>query len=741
MKKDAEVTSVSIHTFTDASEKAYSAAVYARYDYRDESVSTQLIAAKTRLAPLKAISIPRLELMGALIGLRLTKQVCSALEMAVDDVTFWVDSMNVGFWIRGQSRDYKPFVAHRVGEIHEDTNPAQWRYVPTDLNPADRGTRGSTVVELTGDALWWHGPEFLKRPEEEWPERRFETPPKAQQEVKPNRRENPTRADQSHEANETQSKSTFFMDSARDGAEWHLDPVRYSKWYRTHPRSSVEIGLSLVRIRSWVHRFIENSRKLKEERQYGELSAVELQQTEKRIIREAQDEAFPDEINALMAKRQLPKKSSILPLTPMLKNGILRSNSRLRYSDDLPEETKFPILLPKKHPVTKLIVKYHHEIEGHEMGVNFTLNHLREKYIVIHGRQEVKRCVRDCAECKRRFRGSPASQQMAPLPRVRLEMTMRPFANCAVDFGGPFLTVQGRGKTRTKRYLCLFMCLQTHCCHLEMATSLETDAFLKAFVRMAARRGWPKKMLSDNGTNFVGARKEIRQLVEQLDHEKIHQMTANRGVTWQWNPPAAPHFGGVFESMIKSAKRAITAVLNDADVYDEELQTAFIGVESLMNSRPLTTLSDDPNDEPVLTPNHFLIGQMGGELAPQNVDTTGFNPRKRWRRVQELIRKVWQRWMREYLPHIGSRQKWFFPTENLKEGDVVLIIDQDAPRRQWKVGRIEATYPGADGLVRVVDVRRGDQLLRRPITRISPLEAQVYGQNDDSDTNEADSNS
>jgi len=140
--------------------------------------------------------------------------------------------------------------------------------------------------------------------------------------------------------------------------------------------------------------------------------------------------------------------------------------------------------------------------------------------------------------------------------------------------------------------------------------------------------------------------------------------------------------------MIKSAKRAIYAVLSEAEVNDEELQIVFTGVESLLNSRPLSSVSGDVNDEPVFTPNHFLIGQMGGELAPETVDTTANNVRKRYRRVQELICKVWNRWMREYLPTIGSRHKWFLPTENLKVGDVVLVIEPDTPRRDWKIGWI-----------------------------------------------------
>ena len=338
------------------------------------------------------------------------------------------------------------------------------------------------------------------------------------------------------------------------------DPMEYSKWYRTKPKGKLEIGMSLVRVTGWINRFLANVKKPQNDRESGELNPRELNQAEEQIIRAAQQKCFPDEIRALENNKPLPSKSTLLKITPKFCGGLLRSNTRLRYSDDLPEETKFPIILPKNHIVTKLIVKYHHEREGHEMGVNFTLNHLREKYFVIQGRQQVKKCIKECAECNRRFRGCPARQQMAPLPRIRLEMTQKPFANCATDFAGPFYTMQGRGRPRVKRYLCLFVCLQTHCCHLEMAASLETDAFLNALTRMVARRGWPKLMLSDNGSNYVGAAREIKELVDSMDQDKIQRLTSNQGIEWQFNPPEAPSFGGVFERMIKSAKRAIYAI-------------------------------------------------------------------------------------------------------------------------------------------------------------------------------------
>ena len=162
------------------------------------------------------------------------------------------------------------------------------------------------------------------------------------------------------------------------------------------------------------------------------------------------------------------------------------------------------------------------------MGLNYTINHVREKYLMVHIREQVKRVMRECFECARRFRSKPAHQQMAPLPKIRLQQSSRPFESCAVDFGGPFLTKQGRGRVRAKRYLCLFLCLNTHCCHLEMASSLDTDAFLNAFVRMTARRGWPQQMLSDNGTNFVSASRELWDLVSAINQDKIQRMTSNK---------------------------------------------------------------------------------------------------------------------------------------------------------------------------------------------------------------------
>ena len=207
-----------------------------------------------------------------------------------------------------------------------------------------------------------------------------------------------------------------------------------------------------------------------------------------------------------------------------------------------------------------------------------------------------------------------------------------------MDFGGPFITIQGRGKRREKRYLCLCTCLATRAVHLELAYGLSTDSFLNAFYRMASRRGLPDEVYSDNGTNFVGADRDLQALLAQVEGNKIKESVANKGVKWHFNPPLAPHFGGAHESMVKSAKKAIKAILGQADINDEELMTAIVGAEGLINSRPLTYQSANHADDVPLTPNHFLHGQIGGQFAPMSVDETQYSPRKRWRRVQELVR-------------------------------------------------------------------------------------------------------
>ena len=241
------------------------------------------------------------------------------------------------------------------------------------------------------------------------------------------------------------------------------------------------------------------------------------------------------------------------------------------------------------------------------------------------------------------------------------------------------------------------------------------------FLSFANRRGYPLQMTSDNGTNFVGANRELRELIEKIDKQKIEKSTVSHDLKWNFNPPAAPHHGGVFEIMIKAAKRAVYAILGNADVTDEELMSAFIGAEALLNSRPLTYQSASPNDITPLTPSHFLCGELGRRAAPVPTNEDR-HPRTRWRRVQELLRHFWRRWLQEWLPSLSTRKKWTSSNREFTVGDVVIVMNKDTARGNWPLGRIVEVHPGIDGHVRVVKVKVGEAILLRPITALCPLE-------------------
>ena len=671
-----------LHVFSDASKQAYGAVAYLVCRYPDDTSTSRIVVSKSRVSPTKTVTIPRLELMGAVIATRLAKNINKTLE--VEQTIFWTDSTNVLYWIRNESREFKPFVANRIGEIHRSTNPDQWRHIPGDINPADLLTRGLTATDLANNELWMEGPEMIQGEESTWPPRL----PNAEVEKSIDKNE---RRKVTHTTRNTPKKS-------------FISPDNFSNFWR------------LLRVTGWVQRFVANCRLPAEDRKKTRgLSVHELQKAETYWLKQVQLEAFPDGDQQKSLAQLNPKKDE---------QGLLRADGRLRNASNIPYNTRHPILLPKDHVVTRLIITDAHENLGHGSGVEHILTELRARFWIVKGRRTVRDFIGKCPGCRRRFSGKPTGQMMAPLPLSRVQCPVRAFERVGVDYGGPYLTKQGRGKSRAKRYLCLFTCLTTRAVHLEMSYSLDTDSFINALTRMVARRGTPAYMLSDNGTNFVGAERELRELVEAFDQEKIiNKVAKDYKIEWKFNPPSAPHFGGVFEALIKSAKKAILAILGNADITDEELHTAICGAERLLNSRPITFVSSDSNDLAPLTPSHFLVGQLGGKFAPEVADQEEiFNPRKRWHRIQQLLSHIWKRWRKEFLPALNNRKKWFGPVHNLKKDDVVIIVDPNARRSEWPLGRITEVFPGKDGLVRVVRVKTKDGEYLRPVHRLCPLE-------------------
>jgi hypothetical protein len=232
-----------------------------------------------------------------------------------------------------------------------------------------------------------------------------------------------------------------------------------------------------------------------------------------------------------------------------------------------------------------------------------------------------------------------------------------------------------------------------------------------------------KAIRSDNGTNFVGAANELRHAVEKLNQSNIDDFLRQRAIQWQFNPPAASHMGGVWERQIRSVRKILNSLMKEQSVDDEGLTTLMCLVEAIINSRPLTTTSDDHRDLEPLTPNHLLLLRAGATVSTGEFVKEDLFSRKRWRQVQYLADVFWRRWTREYLPTLQLRQKWTESTRNTRIGDIVIVIDDNMPRNTWLLGRVIQCYPGSDGLVRSVKVVTKNATLVRPVHKLSLLEA------------------
>ena len=325
--------------------------------------------------------------------------------------------MNVLWWIRRRSRQYKPFVANRVGEIQSNTSPDQWRYVPTNQNPADLLTRGLTSQDMIKSKLWWIGPKFLTDKESRWPVNRVEQTVAVDQEMKNNFQEIQVKKEncsfgnskgdhnkQSAQTRQDSNEETSQIEVSKQDNRNSLDPRNFSSWKR------------LKRVQAWVRRFIKNCRLPREERQSGELTPEGITEEQIELIKSAQKTAFPKEYTALDQKKELPRHSKLLALNPRLdEDGLMRSDSRLKYSEFISHDTRYPIILQRKNWITKLIVKAYHEDSNHGR-TNYVLASLSSKYWIISARDEIREWENECNRCKRR-KALPATQIMAPIPR------------------------------------------------------------------------------------------------------------------------------------------------------------------------------------------------------------------------------------------------------------------------------------------------------------------------------------
>lgn len=674
-----------LHVFTDASERAYGACVYVRSANDEGECMVRLLVAKSRVAPIKPTTIPRLELCGAVVGARLCEKVVTSLRVNFTHVYCWTDSTVVLGWLKMLPSKLQPFVRNRVAEVLDKAGHCTWRHIPTDKNPADLLSRGVDISVLQSTDLWWSGPSFLKLPQSHWPSQHQSL-----------------ELDQLPETRPQVSLSANVSNNVNYNL---LDFSRYSSYLR------------LIRSVAYVLRFVRLCRKIKSPTKF--LSHAELQDALNVVIITCQMESFP-EYQLLINNQKLPSKSSLIKFNVFIdKDKIMRVGGRLGNST-FSFNKKHPIILQSTHIFTKLLFDHEH-VKLMHAGPQLLLASIRDSYWPIGGRGLAKGCYRKCLRCSR-LAGKTLTPLMGNLPQQRILPGGYPFECTGVDYAGPIMAAsrQGRGCRLVKVYIAIFVCFTTKAIHLELVSDLTSDKYLLALFRFISRRGKPNDIYSDNGTNFVGACNELSRFLK-ANCDSLGEQLANTGIKFNFIPAYTPHFGGLWEAGVKSTKFHLRRVLGNCHLTFEELNTTLVQIEAILNSRPLTPLSSDPADCTPLTPGHFLIGRPLTSLPQQDLQDYSTSSLKRFQRVEQLRQHFWSRWSKEYVSELQQRTKWRSCKDTLKLGTLVVIKEENLPPLKWRLGRVVAIHPGSDGIVRVADIKTSAGVLRRAFNRICPL--------------------
>ena len=706
----ASPSSYTLCGFCDASTQAYAAVIYLVIE-SDVNTEVKFLVSKTRVAPLQPQTIPRLELLSAFLLSRLISSVAESLSSTLPNLAFrcYTDSQVALFWIQGTTKEWKPFVNNRVREIRQKVPPALWAHCPGVTNPADLPTRGLTPLELSVSRLWTMGPDWLRSG--------FEPVPPSQVQSMPEECAVELRVKQSHTLVST--KPTVSLDSV-------LDPTKFSTLSR------------LIRVTATTLRAVRRFKNLQSKKTEPPLSTIEeFLEAELLWVKSAQ--------GTLTDLKTLTKQFN------MFKDdkGVWRCGGRLANSE-VPYATKFPILLPRKHPITSLIVKQAHQRVLHN-GAKETLAETRSKYWIPKGRSLTRKVIHDCVTC-RRFEGLPfKAPKPPPLPECRLKETPA-FSNTGVDFAGPLMIRTTLSSQSNKVWIALFTCYVTRAVHLDVVQDMSTPAFIRCLKRFMARRGVPKRFVSDNGKTFKAA---ARYLDSVFKDSEVREYLTGLGVSWQFNVERAPWWGGAFERMVRSTKRCLKKLIGRAHISLDELTTALAEIEAVLNSRPLAYVSGEDLDEPI-TPSHLIIGRRILSLPDDasyvcDLDDEEFSlnskqANSRVKHLNNILNHFWRRWRTEYLSTLREvhahtmKKQGAEGSAQISVGDVVIVKDDHLPRGQWKLAVVQETLKGRDGLTRAAVVRvtasaRQHSTLKRPIQLLYPLE--VYSETEATPTEDS----
>lgn len=668
--------SCELHVFSDGSKEAWGAVAYLRFVLPGK-IHVSFAMSKTKVVPKKGknYTIPRIELEGAVLGTKIASQIKSNIGIQIHKQIHWTDSTTVVQWVNKEPSQFKQFVAARVQQIQATIDPKCVRWVPGTQNPADDITRAAGKCEFRPGNRFHNASGFLwNHDETTWP-------------VRP------------ETGGDTQDWAGILMLSIKDKSEIPTDRLIkrgiFSQWNR------------LVNSVGYILKFIEQ--KTDGRFPSKEQDAIDV------LIRLSQERSFSPELKALRSGRDLEKNSKLRKFTPFIDDkGLLRHDGRFNNLPGATEDFKRPIILDSSDWMVEMMLRWYHFDLKHN-GVLFIAAEVRQKYLITNAKRALWKIKDRCVFCQIRSI-KPRPPIMGQLPAERLESYIHPFSYTGIDFFGPMEIKIGR--SRVKRYGAIFTCFSTRAVHLELCDSLSADSCIMAIRRFIGRRGTPKKIFSDNGSNLRGANNEMNVDISERTRKYFVYFAKARKIGWHFNTPLAPFMGGVWERLVRTVKIALKKALSATVPTEELLRTVLVEAEHTVNSRPLCLVTDD---DVMLTPNHLILRRSSGLLPPGRFDKRDLLLKKQWRASQYLADVFWKAWVKYYLPKLSQRPKWWDEGRQLQVDDLVVIADNKEERNSWPRGRIVKIYPDSKGIVRIVDVKTQQGIYRRPAAKIGVL--------------------
>lgn len=681
-----EKTIVAVHGFADASENAYGAVVYAEYITQHGSSMT-LLASKSRVAPLRTRTIPRLELDAAKLLAKLLTTVIHASNLKDKPVFAWSDSMITLQWLKREN-GLKTFVHNRVQRIKELSAGWTWGHIKSELNPADLLSRGASAKGFENNNLWWHGPDLKLNKENE----------------------RPIQLDD-------EEKLSFEVEYRKDaGRELNCNVIlEYKDDSLLQDLKNTSSFTRLVRKMCWVKLFIRNCKRgrrelkiLPVEEHESRLRTIQFSESEEteaihEWVRMEQLAAYEKEIEALKKTGKVSVSSRVVALVPFLDmNGLLRVGGRLQ-NGMWSFEVKHPLLLPGNGHLALLIARFVHWKMMHGT-YQVMAGQIRRMFWITNLRRLCKATTSKCVVCIR-YSNKPMGQLMGDLPAVRVTPG-RAFEATGIDYAGPFDVKPDLPRSRVllKKWVAVFVCMKSRQTHLELVDNLTSRAFVDAFIRFTSVRNPCFELWSDNATTFVGAEKQLKTMLKswlQNDAEE-DEVIKQLGVVWKHIAPRSPHQGGLWEAAVKAMKYHLMRVVGRHLLTSNEWRTHLARLSAVLNSRPVSATSDDPDDLDYITSNHLATGGPAIQLlGPRSSGMDG----NREGLLNDLLMSFWRRWMTEVVMAKQERGKWRAKERNLAVGDLVIIMEDNLPPTVYKMGRVKEVLPGSDGLVRNVRLK------------------------------------